>query len=128
LGEAQIPQADKAACKHPASCGWGWAEGRLPDGKRRRETGAQAELQEVGLDVETSCPAGAREVATSDCSSTMVANSVQGGAACLGSGPGSWFLASQRDMINRSLLWVAHGSLLGFAVPSTNAEKAGEVV
>lgn len=40
LGEAQIPQADKAACKHPAS--GGEAEGRLPDGKRRGETGGQA--------------------------------------------------------------------------------------
>lgn len=40
LGEAQIPQADKASCKHPAS--GGGAEGRLPDGRRRGETGAQA--------------------------------------------------------------------------------------
>lgn len=60
--------------------------------------------------------------------STLEANSAQGGAACLGSRPGSWFLASQRDMINQSLLWVAYGSLLWVAVPSTTAGKAGEVV
>lgn len=39
MGEAQIPQADKVACKHPTR---GGTEGRLPDGRRRGETGAQA--------------------------------------------------------------------------------------
>lgn len=80
----------------------------------------------MGLDVETSCPVGAREVATSDCYlhyDREANSSVQDGAACLGIKPGSWFLISQRDMINQSLLWVAHGSLLWVAVPSTTAEK-----
>lgn len=76
--------------------------------------------------METSCPVGAREVATSDCYlhyDREANSSVQGGAACLGTRPGSWFLTSQRDMINQSLLWVGHGSLLWVAVPSTTAEK-----
>ena len=63
LGEAQIPQADKAACKHPAR---GRGRGQATRWQEKGETGAQAELQEVGLDVETSCPAGTRLVAGSD--------------------------------------------------------------
>lgn len=84
LGEAQIPQADKAACKHPAR---GGGRGQATRWQEKGETGAQALLQEVGLDVETSCPVGARPVIT-PCN--MEASSAQGGAAWApGQGPGS---------------------------------------
>lgn len=59
----------------------------------------------MGLDVETSCPAGARPVAISDHSLH------QGGKlstrwGCLGTRPRTWFPTSPKDMINGSLLWV----------------------